>query len=338
MVIAAAPLDSLALGDAACGRSEFSGCVHQTVYFAPEVRDFLPGPFRYAPDVVSYFASLVGPFPYEKLAHLQSATRFGGMENATAIFYADEGFRARSMGPGVIAHETAHQWFGDAVTEREWGHLWLSEGFADYFEQLWWRHAFGDSAFRADMREKRDKIVASPVTALRPVLDTAQTRYLELLNTNSYDKGAWTLHMLRSLVGDSAFFAGVRSYVARYRHRTALTDDFRAEVERAAGRPLGWFFDQWLRRPGYAELATAWRYDPARRRVTLEVTQGARFAPYRFPLAVELRLADGTARRTRVEVPAESRSTIELPVELSSPPARVVLDPDVEVLATFSER
>ena len=71
------------------------------------------------------------------------------MENASAIFYADAGFRKGGTQAATIAHETAHQWFGDAVTEREWGHLWLSEGFATYFEALWTRHAFGDSAFRA---------------------------------------------------------------------------------------------------------------------------------------------------------------------------------------------
>src|SRR5207247_1429547 len=84
------------------------------------------------------------PFPYEKLAHLESSTRFGGMENATAIFYADQPFRKRTMTDGVVAHETAHQWFGDAVTETEWSHLWLSEGFATYFAALWTRQSAGD--------------------------------------------------------------------------------------------------------------------------------------------------------------------------------------------------
>src|SRR5204863_3133264 len=83
---------------------------HQWAYVEPRLADFLPGPFRSAADIVSYFGSLVGPFPYEKLAHLESSTRFGGMENATAIFYADQPFRKRTMADGVVAHETAHQW------------------------------------------------------------------------------------------------------------------------------------------------------------------------------------------------------------------------------------
>src|SRR5256884_6288851 len=137
MVIAAAPLYEYDLGETACGLALVGRCVHQWVYVEPRLADFLPGPFRSAADIVSYFGSLVGPFPYERLAHLESSTRFGGMENATAIFYADQPFRKRTMTDGVVAHETAHQWFGDAVTETEWSHLWLSEGFATYFARLW---------------------------------------------------------------------------------------------------------------------------------------------------------------------------------------------------------
>jgi len=135
MVIAAAPLVEYSLGNTACGYATAAGdgsardansCVKQFVYVAPEQRPFLPGPFARVGEIVQLFAHLVGPFPYEKLAHLQSSTRFGGMENASAIFYADGGFRRGTMRDGVVAHETAHQWFGDAVTERDWPHLWLS--------------------------------------------------------------------------------------------------------------------------------------------------------------------------------------------------------------------
>ena len=335
MVIAAAALAYYDLGPSACGRSEFDGCVRQSVYVAPEVRDFLPGPFAQAGPIVDFFTSLVAPFPFEKLAHVQSSTKFGGMENASAIFYSDRGFRQRTMGTGLVAHETAHQWFGDAVTPAEWGHVWLSEGFASYFEQLWVERSQGDSAFLGGMRELRDEIIQSKVTPLRPVIDTTQTDLMALLNTNSYQKGAWTLHMLRRMLGDSAFFGGIRSYYLKYRHRNALTDDLRAELEAASGRELGWFFDQWLRRPGHIELISKWSYDRGKRRVSLEVTQGTRFPPYRFPLTVRVTDADGVARRVSVEVPAVRKARLELPLELVTSPQRLELDPDVSLLATF---
>src|SRR5678816_4901096 len=175
MVIAAAPLVYYDLGRDGCGVGEFSSCVRQSVYVFPESRDFLPGPFAHSPEMVRLFSELIAPFPYEKLAHLESSTRYGGMENAGAIFYADAPFRRRTMQPGVIAHETAHQWFGDAVTEREWSHVWLSEGFATYFEALWVERFAGDSGFRDEMRRIREEIFKAPEVASRPVIDTLQT-------------------------------------------------------------------------------------------------------------------------------------------------------------------
>ena len=338
MVIAAAPLVYYDLGRDGCGVGEFSSCVRQSVYVFPESRDFLPGPFAHSPEIVRLFSELVAPFPYEKLAHLQSSTRYGGMENAGAIFYADGPFRKKTMQPGVIAHETAHQWFGDAVTEREWSHVWLSEGFATYFQELWVERFRGDSTFRADMRRIRDQIVKAPEVASRPVIDTLQTNLMQLLNTNSYQKGGWTLHMLRGLVGDSAFFRGVRSYYLANRHSTALTDDLRRAVEGTSGRSLGWFFDQWLRRPGYAEVTTSWRYDTAQRRVVATIAQGTRFGAYRFPLTVTVVDASGRERRATIDVPATGSATLVVPLELETSPRGVAFDPDVRVLGTFQAR
>jgi aminopeptidase N len=336
MVIGVAEMAMVSLGETACGLAEHPGCVPQSVYINPELRDYAPGPFADAGAMVEYFSRLVGPYPYEKLAHLQSATRFGGMENATAIFYSDAAFRARNVGTGLIAHETAHQWFGNAVTEREWPHLWLSEGFATYFAQLWAEHAHGDSALREGMRGIRRQIIESDVTPKRPVIDTAQTNLMALLNTNSYQKGGFFLHMLRALVGDSAFFQALRTYYSENVHGTALTADFQRAVERAYGQPLGWFFDQWLRRPGYAEVSTRWRYDASARRVILEVRQGNRWPPYRFPLTVAVRDASGSERRVTVEVGAEREQRITLPVTLDRAPAEILIDPDVQLLATFT--
>jgi aminopeptidase N len=338
MVIAAAPLVYYDLGRDGCGTGETTSCVRQSVYVYPESRDFLPGPFSHAPEILRLFSEIVAPFPYEKLAHLESSTRYGGMENAGAIFYADGPFKRRTMGAGVIAHETAHQWFGDAVTEREWSHVWLSEGFATYFEQLWVERFAGDSAFRAGMRRLRDQIVKAPEVASRPVIDTAQTNLMALLNTNSYQKGGWTLHMLRSLVGDSAFFRGIRAYYLANRHSTALTDDLRRAVEGTSGRPLGWFFNQWLRRPGFPEVTTSWRYDAQQKRVVATLEQGSRFGAYRFPLTVAITDGGGRERRATIDVPATASSSIVVPIDLDAAPRSVAFDPDVRVLGTLQSR
>jgi len=198
------------------------------------------------------------------------------------------------------------------------------------------QHAAGDSAFRQGMAQLRTEIIESPVTAERPVIDSAETDYLKLLNTNSYQKGAWVLHMLRATLGDSAFVRGVRSYYLAHRHGTAVTDDLRAAMEAASGQELGWFFDQWLRRPGVAEVAITWRFEPRAGWVTLQLRQGARFGAYRFPLVVDVVDSTGTVRRATVQVPAERQSRLTLPVASGGAPARLLFDPNVEVLARIS--
>jgi len=333
MVIAAAPLAVYDLGDTACGLADKQRCVPQAVYTAPEQRNFSPGPFARAGEMVQLFASLVGPFPYEKLAHLQSSTRFGGMENASAIFYADAGFRRGTMGDGVVAHETAHQWFGDAVTERDWPHLWLSEGFATYFAALWTRAARGDSAFRVQMADIRQTILAdSESVAKRPVIDTIETNLLALLNRNSYEKGGFVLHMLRNEVGERAFFNALRAYYAIFNHATATSDDLRAAMEREVKRPMSWFFDQWLRRPGFPSVTAEWSYDAGAKEVAITVSQSSPFGNYQFPLTIAVIDSAGGQHRTTLTMPS-SGAAGAVRVPLASAPANVVLDPDVALLA-----
>lgn len=338
MVIAAAPLVETPLGHTACGYGENRACVPQMVYTFPEQRRIAPGAFAEADSMLTLFARTFGPFPYAKLAHLQSLTRFGGMENASAIFYADGPFRRSGTGYGVIAHETAHQWFGDAVTEREWPHLWLSEGFATYLAALYTQHSRGDSAFKTEMRSMRTAILTAPVVAQRPVIDTIETDLMALLNRNSYEKGGFVLHMLREEIGDPAFYSGARIYQEKFRHSTALTDDLRATMELAAGKDLKPFFTQWLTRPGFPEIESAWKYEVGTGKLTLTVTQSGKFGNFTFPLTVEFTDATGVPHRARLVIPAQKESVFTLSAGLKSAPSKMRVDPDVALLARISEK
>jgi aminopeptidase N len=332
MVIAAAPLVRHDLGETACGVAELRRCVAQQVYVAPEQRRILPGSFSQAGEMVRYFGTLVAPFPYEKLAHIQSSTRFGGMENATAIFYSDAMFRRGGVDEGLIAHETAHQWFGDAVTQRDWPHLWLSEGFATYFAALWTQRVRGDSAFRSRLTAIRNSILEDTIAVpKRAVVDTASPTLVALLNRNSYEKGGFVLHMLRSQLGDSVFFRAVRDYYTRFKHANALTSDLQAALERSSGRSLSGFFEQWLQRPGYPEIDVAWSVDTTARSLSLSVTQSGRFGLFEFPLRLALADSAGAIRRVEIGIPAQDTTKVELPI--SAPVRRVDVDPDIQLLA-----
>ena len=334
MVIAAAPLQRYRLGET-CVPADGPKCVPQDVYTAPEQAKTMPGPFDRAGGIVGLFSHLIGPFPYEKLAHVQSSTRYGGMENASEIFYADGAFRRGTMNDDLIAHETAHQWFGDAVTERQWPHVWLSEGFATYFAALWDQAARGDSAFRTRMRAIRETILRDSVSVTRrPVIDTIETVLMRLLNRNSYEKGGFVLHMLRTQVGDSAFFRALRAYYAEHRNSTALTDDLQAAMERTSGQKLDWFFNQWLRRPGYPELDARWRYDRQTHEAVIDVRQTARFGTFGAPLLIGVVDSLGGEHRAMLPLTADT-DLHSIRIESPTMPSAVLLDPNVTLLAAM---
>lgn len=339
MVIAAGPLVMHDLGQTACGFAEDGGCVPQMVWTAPEQAKYMPGNFANAGEIVAFYSRTIGAFPYEKLAHLQTTTRYGGMENSSAIFYADRLFRRpNGVSDGLIAHETAHQWFGDAVTEREWAHAWLSEGFATFLAALWTQHARGDTAYRDELARLRQDVIDAKVATERAVIDSIETDPNRLLNENTYQKGGFVLHMLRTQLGDRVFFEGLRRYFAEHRNGNAMTQDLQRALEQSSGRDLGWFFDQWLRRPGWAQLRTTWHWDAATRGVTLDVEQETRFGAYRMPLTVDVEDSSGGHRRVTVDLGAIQSQRVMLPGEFALAPRALVFDPDVALLAAIRSR
>ena len=327
MVVGMGVLTTTPLAPLSCD----TGCVPVTLWTRPEdTRAALDGPFARAGDMVPFFARMFGPFPYRELRHVQSTTIFGGMENATAIFYSGNAIHENRLSEGTVAHETAHQWFGDAVTQSSWHHIWLSEGFATYGAVLWAEHAGGDSARAARMQGARDAVVASPVVD-RPIIDTTITDRMRLLNANAYQKGAWVLHSLRGLVGDSVFFQGLRRYVRTYVHRNALSADFARIMGAAAGRDLTWYFRQALRQPGYPVLDLEARVEGGHLVLTIRQVQKKSWGLFRIPnLAV--RLDD---RTVMVDLRGEvTRMVTHWAGE--RPPEKIVVDPEGWWLLTVS--
>ena len=285
-----------------------------------------------APPIVRFFEQQLGPYPYEKLANVQSTTRYGGMENASAIFYSEEAVADEEDSTPLLAHEIAHQWYGNTVTEADWPHLWLSEGFATYLTGLYLEHAQGPERLAAYMRDARRSAIQfhdqHPET---PLVDTTFTDPNELLTANPYQKGAWVLHMLRQEVGTDTFWDGLRAYYERYRNQNASTADFRRVMEDVSGQPLEWFFDQWTRRAGHPVIEGTWRYDATAGTcaVTLRQTQAA--APFRVPVEVAV---EGASTQTTVVNLHSREATTRM--DCSGAPTAVTLDPATSLLAEFS--
>jgi aminopeptidase N len=290
-------------------------------------------------DALAYYSERVGPFSYEKLANVQSSSVSGGMEAASAIFYSEgsvTGTRSERW-RNVIVHEVAHQWFGNAVTEYDWDDVWLSEGFATYFTLLFIEHAYGRDEFLRGLESSRQRVIAfdRKFPDYRIVHDNLDDMS-KVTTEQIYQKGAWVLHMLRGLVGDPAFWTGIRSYYRAHKDGHASTADFRAEMERASGRDLGPFFEQWLTRGGLVRLDGTWQYRPDTQTVVVRLAQRDTTRLFSVPLQVAVH-AEGSATPTIATVQLD-QATHEF--EIASPrPTRVVLDPQHLVLmeAEFAE-
>ena len=333
LVFGAAEMTVVPVGLAACGNAPASprddGCVEVSAWLFAEDTAQASRSFGRAADMVDFYSELIGPYPFEKLAHVQSATRFGGMENASAIFYSERRLASGSSMEGTVAHETAHQWFGAAVTARNWTELWLSEGFATYFGHLYFESRDGIGDFRRRLEASRRTYVESAVTA-----DPIVARYddlFEQLNPNNYPKGGWVLHMLRGIMGDDAFFGGIRTYYAQHAGTAVTTADFASDMAGAAGEDLGWFFAQWLHEPGYPvlEVEHEWDASAAEIAVTVQQVQDPAWPTFRLPLELEIVDRAGDAQRHLIEL-TERGHVFRL---AASGPARSVrVDPDGWVL------
>jgi len=253
-------------------------------------QDCQPGFIDYKPaaDILTFYQDLIGPFSYEKLANVQSKTMFGGMENSGCIFYYEKSVTGKNKLHSLLAHEIAHQWFGDAVTENDWHHIWLSEGFATYLEAVYADSLIPDRKLDASMADMRKAVIRYYDRTHKPVIDTTITDNMDLLSTNSYQKGAWVLHMLRQELGEKVFWTGIRNFYAAYRDKNALTSDFQLLMEEVSGRSLRDFFHQWLEVPGQPVIQWSWKYDKRKHQVEIDIEQSQTQYNFAFKLPVVL--------------------------------------------------
>jgi len=282
--------------------------------------------YAYAPEILTWYIKKFGPYAYEKLANVQSKTIFGGMENASAIFYFENSVGDKGV-EELMAHEIAHQWFGDAVTETSFKNLWLSEGFATYMTNCYLEHKYGSDTLKKRMAKDRKKVIRFERERLTPVVDTAVKRnYLQLLNANSYEKGAWVLHMLRRKLGDTIFWKGIRAYYAKYENLNANTTDFEKIMEEVSGLDLSAFFKQWLYTSGHPHVLFKWAYDTVKKEVQINITQKQNTL-FEFPLEYKL---DGQLYTVNIK---DKETTVNIPS--ADKPGAIMIDPDVNLLADF---
>ncbi len=281
---------------------------------------------------IQYFGGLIDPYPYEKLAQVQSNIQIGGMENASAIFYSESSFKGKPVSEAPVPHEVAHQWFGDSVTEADWDHLWLSEGFATYFDALFYGQLYGPQSLKQAMAACAEKLKAYEFAHSSSIVDPGQVDLVKKLNPLNYEKGAWVLHMLRGILGDSAFFEGIHRYYRLHAGGNALSEDFQKVMESVSGVELSTFFRQWLYQPGWPEYQISWHWDETARKVEMLVRQVQTTGLFDMSLDIAFLVEDRqetykfriTDKTHRFQIPLRAR------------PLSIEVDPDGRVLKSAS--
>jgi aminopeptidase N len=273
------------------------------------------------PEMIAFFNGIFGyDYPWQKYDQV-SVPLGGGAESTSATAMTQRIMVAEEDEPdfsaiGIVSHELAHQWWGDLITLRSWGHAWMNESFGTYSDYLYFRHAKGDDEGAVNLQNKLAAYLREANTRyIRPIVSDRYDRPEDMFDSHSYPKGALVLHMLRSILGDEVFFKTLSQFLHRYAFDAVDTADFIRSVKTVTGRNLDWFFDQWLFKPGHPEFDIRSEWDPARKAVRLKVAQVQDFARgvpvFRVPVTVKI-VTSGKAEAHRIWI-REREETFEFP-------------------------
>ncbi|MBN2379625.1 T9SS type A sorting domain-containing protein [candidate division WOR-3 bacterium] len=295
--------------------------------------------FESTPEILEYFSSIFPPYPFasEKYDHVHM--NGWGMENTTCTFLNTLVNWGEPTWEWVIAHEMAHHWWGDWLTCGTWADIWLNEGFATYCEALWWENLYGDEGYSNYARYIMDFYLDN-VSLIRPIYDPPSDDLFS--NATTYKKGGGVLHMLRHVLGDSVFFAGLNQYGWNNANQSVITDDFQEATETISDQDLDWFFDEWIYHPGHPHYETGWKVKPPtwltstayELEFAIAQTQNRQYHHYPFYMPMEIAIYHDGAEQvlTFTDSIGYQRFTIEVDYE----PDSFVLDPVNKVLCEIT--
>jgi aminopeptidase N len=310
-------------------------------YLVPKAQaDDVDRTFGRTPAMVRYFAKLLGvPYPWNKYAQVVVADFiFGGMENTTATTLyeytmLDERAAIDVTSDDLIAHELAHQWFGDYVTCRDWSEGWLNEGFATFMEHVWREQHLGRDEYDLGIRGDLDAYVSEAHGRYRrPIVCAQYDAPLDLFDRHLYEKGGLVLHLLRTELGDELFWKGVGHYLKRHAKGIVETRDLMRALEEVSGKSLGKIFEQFVYRPGHPEIEFTLSWEKGVLSLQSKQTHShTDDVPNVFEINTLVEIVDkaGTARRERIQLRGRGETfAIPCPVR----PEFVVIDPEMRIL------
>jgi len=263
--------------------------------FAPYAKQI----FGNTPQMIGFFSAKLGvPYPWSKYSQVvvRDYDADGGMENTTATLLGESLLRT----PGVlrdenydqresaIAHELFHQWFGDYVTCKDWADLTVNESFGCLAETLWAECKYGSDEGRAHIYQCLQQYLGAKGANTRSLVRPDYGNVQELFDAVTYQKGACVLYMLRDYLTEPVFYRGLHLFLVRHAYNTAGASDLRKAFEKASGKDLRWFFDQWYLRPGTPQLAIRYGWDEASKTELVYLAQTQPGQSYILPMAVDV--------------------------------------------------
>ncbi|GAB5587813.1 hypothetical protein Unana1_02713 [Umbelopsis nana] len=316
-------------------------------YFAAKSRkeDEVRRAFDETPAMIKWLQEKVGtPFPWPKYYQILLPSVGGAMENISLVTWVDtfvldetNALERKHLTDCVNIHEMAHTYFGDLLVIRHFEHAWLKESWATYIESCWLQDNRSEDIFRNEMFESAYTYFEECDTYMRPIVTRKYDSSWDIFDMHTYPGGAWRIHMLRSLLGDAAFWSGVKSYVANFAQKTVQTSDFQAALEQASGLNLTRFFDEWVYSKGYPKLKADYSYDKQTNLVKISLAQTQvdeknDIPLFAFPLEIEVVDEQGKTFTTTAEFDRESKITAFIPLPSDSTPHVLRIDPDGKVL------
>ncbi|HSI63158.1 MAG TPA: M1 family aminopeptidase, partial [Candidatus Saccharimonadia bacterium] len=314
-----------------------------TLYVPPSEKEQAAAAFRDTKKIIEFYQEETGvPFPWDKYAQVYCIDFIaGGMENTSCTFNAagmlfrDDTEQINTL-HRLDAHETAHQWFGDLVTCRDWSHLWLNEGFASYYTVLYEESKSGRDAMLYSMWREAQRVLEKIDT--RPTVWRDYKDPMEQFDSRVYPKGAWILHMIRSRLGPDIYRKAIRRYLEKQRGTVATTDDLMDVLEETSGLSFDQFADQWLYHGGVPELNVSYAWDAESKQAKLTVKQTQKVTPevllYSFDLPVRFWVKGEAKPQDFSVVVTKDEQDFYFP--LPSAPELVRVDPDYTLLAKTS--
>ncbi len=336
----------MAIGEYAVVHDKWRG-IDVDYYVEPKYEKDARDIFPHTTELLEFFSKKLGyNYPWPKFSQVVVRDYVSGaMENTTAVIFGEyvqknkrELLDDHMTNESVVAHEMFHHWFGDLVTTESWSNLTLNEGFANYSEYLWMEHKHGRDEADHHELEEQEGYIFSAAGGGHPLIHFGYNSREDMFDAHSYNKGGAVLNMLRTYVGDEAFFTALQRYLKKHEFTDVEAHELRLAFEDVTGQDLNWFWNQWFFAAGHPMLDIKYGWDAAAKKASVTISQGQEGDGipnvFDLPMAVDVYDANGKVTRQRIRMTKREQT---FTFDAAAKPALINVDAEKNLLAVKTD-